>query len=136
MLLVESFTTQNQQLRLFAKFPLETVVQVNGAPAPRVVVLAPGDFVQWNDKLAFYVLAYHKPQIGPPPASILGKLCPVCKLPFAPDTVCVACACGVHLHCVPAEPGLRCAQWRRNCLVCARPLVLTEGYVNSPPHED
>ena len=135
--LVEPFFNPRKQLRLLAWFPEAADPQVNGEPAPRWVVLAPGDFFQWAPGHSFRVALFNKPQIGPPPVSVLGKSCPVCRVPFAATSTCVACLCGVVLHCEPDEKeGLQCAQMRRECPVCRRPIVLTEGYVNPPNHED
>jgi hypothetical protein len=141
--LVETFFNPRQQLRLLVGFPAASTPQANGEPAPRRFVLGPGDFFQWAPGRGFHVALFNKPQLGPPPASVLGKLCPVCRVPFAADSTCVACLCGVVLHCEgdekkgpDAEEVLRCAQERHECPVCRHPLVLTEGYVNPPGHED
>ena len=135
--LVESFFNPSKQLRLLAWFPAASVPQVNGAPAPHWVVLAPGDFFQWAPGLGFRVALFNKPHIGPPSATVLGKPCPVCRVPFAANSTCVTCICGIVLHCEPDDKeGLPCAQMRRECPVCQRSIVLTEGYVNPPSYED
>jgi len=134
---VEPFVNARKQLRLLARFPEASIPQVNGEPAPRWIVLAPGDFFHWAPGFGFCVALFSKPQIGPPPASVLGRPCPVCRVPFADTTTTVTCLCGVVLHCeVDKAQGLQCAQIRRECPICKRAVVLTEGYVNAPSHED
>jgi hypothetical protein len=136
--LLEPFFNWRKQLRLLAIFRAHSDPHVNGAPAPRVAVLSPGDFFQWAPGFGgFRVALFSKPQVGPPPSAVLGKPCPVCRVPFAATATCVSCLCGVVLHCEPDEKeGLQCAQLRRECPVCKRPVVLTEGYVYPPCHED
>jgi hypothetical protein len=133
--LLEPFLNTAKQMRILAVFPRAATVHVNGEPAPRRVVLAPGDQFQWLSSLIFQVALYSKPLIGPPPPSALGKLCPNCRVPFTAGTTCLTCVCGVVLHCEPGEQGLQCAQMRRECPACKRPLALVEGYVNPPSHE-
>ena len=133
---VEPFLNAANQLRLLAIFTKASAAQVNGEPAPRRFVLAPGDHVQWQPGRGFRVALFNKPQIGPPPASALAKPCPNCRVPFAADATCLICTCGTVLHCEPEEQGLQCAQMRRECPACKRRLSLTEGYVNPPSNED
>ncbi len=135
--LVEPFFNQRKQLRLLAWFPAASAPQVNGEPAPRLVVLAPGDFFQWAPRHCCRIVLFNKPQIGAPPVPVLGKPCPICRVPFSPTSTCVTCVCGVVLHCEPDEKaGLQCAQMRRECPVCRRPIVLKEGYADPPSDED
>ncbi len=135
--LMEPFSDSRKQLRLFVAFSRQDRPTINGEPAPSLAVLAPGDFFQWAPGASFAVALFARPQIGPPPAAALGKPCPVCFVPFAADTICYSCACGVRLHCEADKPGaLQCAQLRRECPVCRRPLVLSEGYVDPPLNQD
>ena len=136
--LLEPILNQRRQLRLLASFSEQVFPSVNGEPAPRRVVLAAGDYFNWAPGGGgFHVVLFNKPQIGPPSASVLGKPCPVCRVPFIVATRSVACLCGVVLHCEEdAKDGLQCAQLRRECPACKRPIVLTEGYVSPPNDED
>ena len=131
---VEPFISPRRQLRLFARFTRGTSALVNGEPAPRYAVLAPGDELHWAAGCACRLALFIRPQIGPPPRSALGKPCPVCRTPFVERTTCVTCVCGVTLHCEAdaAEP-LQCAQQARDCPICRRPIVLTPAYVGFDP---
>jgi len=130
--LVEPFRNQHGQLRLFALFGSGHYPVVNGEPAPRVVVLKPGDHFSWGPgHPGFQVALYTRPALGPPPFSVLGKPCPVCRVPFQESSVCFHCSCGVAMHCEPdGAESLQCAVLRGSCPVCRRP-VLKEGYDES-----
>jgi hypothetical protein len=135
--LVEPVLNQRQQLKLLMRFPEAAFPVVNGEPAPRLFVLGPADFVQWGQGPGFHVALFSRPQIGPPPAAVLGKPCAVCRVPFVADSICTTCLCGAVLHCEQdRQEGLQCAQLRPDCPVCRRPLMLTEGYVNPPCDEE
>jgi hypothetical protein len=124
-------------LRVLVRFPPDSTPQVNGEPAPPLAVLSPGDFFQWSSAGALRVALFAEPLIGPPPPSALGRPCPVCRVPFVASSSCVACQCGVVLHCEPDGPdALQCAQMSRACPVCHRPIVLTEGYLNPTADDD
>ena len=134
---VEPFFNQRKQLRLFAFFSDQVAPLVNGEPAPRLAVMSPGDSFQWATSIRVRVALFNNPRVGPPPELVLGKPCPVCRAAFAPTSITVSCQYGVVLHCDADEKeGLQCAQLRRECPVCKRPLALTEGYVNPPSDED
>jgi hypothetical protein len=133
--LVEPILNASNQLRLLVAFSRGSSPQLNGEPAPHRVVLAPGDHIQWLPDRSFRVALFNTPRIGPPPPSVLGKPCPNCRVPFTADAICLACICGVVLHCAPEEEGLQCAQMRRECPACKKPLALTAGYVDPPGHE-
>lgn len=131
--MVETYRNARQQLRLLARFPRATEPMVNGEPAPRRVVLKPGDAVQWFTGLVVHVTVFQHPQLGAPPAAQLGKPCPICRVPFAPGTTCYTCACGVVFHCeAGVGGGLQCAQWSKECPRCKRPVVLEEAYDYQP----
>jgi hypothetical protein len=126
-----------KQLRLFAAFTPRDLPMINGEPGPSLAVLSPGDCFQCATGYCFSVVLYARPQIGPPPAAVLGKPCPVCLLDFAAGATCYTCPCGVVLHCEADKPeALQCAQLRRECPVCGRQLILTEGYVNAPVEDE
>jgi hypothetical protein len=135
--LLEPFFNRHRHLKLFARFPESASPVLNGDPAPRWVILSPGDVFQWEPGFIFRVGLFNKPHVGTPPAEIQGKPCPVCRVPFTGTTTCVMCLCGVALHCETDEKdALQCAQLRRECPVCRRPVVLTEGYLDPPSDED
>lgn len=134
---LEPFVNPARQLRLLARFPEGAAPRVNGEPAPRLVVLAPGDTFRWAGGGSVRLTLYVRPAVGPPPAVALGKSCPVCRMPLAAGSICYTCICGVVMHCEPdSEAGLSCAPLSRECPVCKRPIVLAEGYVDPPSHED
>lgn len=128
---LEPVRQQQGQLRLLARFAQAGAAQVNGASAPSTVVLAPGDWFRCDAGPVVRVALFYRPQIGPPPAAVLGKPCPVCSVPFTPAATCLACPCGVVLHCErDAEKGLQCAQLRRTCPRCGRDLAQEAAYVS------
>jgi len=128
---LEPVRQQRGQLRLLARFWQAGAAQVNGEAAPSTVVLAPGDWFRCGAGPVVRVALFNRPQLGPPPASALGKPCPFCKVPFTTATTCLTCPCGVVVHCEPDEKdGLHCAQELRVCPVCKRTLSQDEAYVN------
>jgi hypothetical protein len=134
---LEPFINSHRQPRILATFPANSRPHLNGEPAPRIVVLRAGDQIQWEEGVAFQVAIYNRPHLGPPPPALVNKPCPVCRVPLAAMSTCILCSCGVALHCeADEESGLQCAQLRRSCPVCTRPLALTEGYASPAPHED
>jgi len=134
--LVEPFFNQRKQLKLLATFPFGADARVNGEPAPRRAVLEVGDVVQWAAGVAFHVTVFNRPRVGPPPADLVGKACPICQVPFPPDTTTYTCACGCVFHCEADEKdGLQCAQLRGECPRCRRPVVLEPGYAFIPGNE-
>ncbi len=133
----EPLRSKRHQHRLLALFPRGCRPLVNGDPAPPIVVLSPGDRISWGQSKSFAVAVYHRPEIGPPPASSVGRPCPTCRVPLAADTRTLTCPCGVSLHCeLDAKDGLQCARVSPNCPVCHRPLVLTEGYQEAGHADD
>lgn len=134
--ILEPIVSRDRQLRLFASFSESAVPWVNGAPPPCHLVLAPGDQVTWDTGETFEVAVFHRPHLGAPPPSLLGRPCPICRVPLAPDVRCLVCACGAGLHAeLDAVNGLQCASLGPACPVCRRPLVLSEGYQPSPAHD-
>lgn len=128
---VEPFRNRYGHARVFAQFAPGTSPTVNGEPAPVSFVLAPGDVVHWlNDEGGFKVGLFNRPDIGPPPETLIGKPCPVCRVPLAKQSMCVRCACGAAMHCEPdGQDSLQCAQLRQACPVCNRQLTTQEGYL-------
>jgi hypothetical protein len=125
-----------QPLGRRAHFPPGSAPRVNGEAAPSLVVLAPGDFFQTAPGFGFTVALFCHPQVGAPPAGVVGRPCPFCRVPFAATATTFTCGCGAVLHCeVDAQHGLQCAQMSQACPVCKRPIALEEGYV-TPLDED
>jgi hypothetical protein len=117
--------------------PSNHSVRVNSALAPRVTVLRIGDWVRLNAGLLLQVALYNRPVIGPPGTEMLGKECPVCRLPLSTETTVYTCArCGAGLHCEGPERDeqerLECAQICSTCPRCSSPINLTEGYLDEP----
>jgi hypothetical protein len=112
-------------------------VRINAAPAPRVTVLRIGDWVRLSAGLRLQVALYNRPAIGPPGPELLGKECPVCRVPLSSETTVYACAsCGAGLHCEGPEHDeqdrLECARICSACPRCTMPINLTEGYLDDP----
>ncbi|MBP8260181.1 MAG: hypothetical protein KA118_11020 [Verrucomicrobia bacterium] len=134
---IEPFVNPARQLRLLARFPEGAAPRVNGEPAPRLAVLAPGDIFRWAGGGSFRLALYVRPAVGLTPGAVIGKSCPVCRMPLAAGSTCYTCICGVAMHCErDSEAGLSCAPLSRECPVCRRPIVLAEGYIDPPVHED
>jgi hypothetical protein len=135
---LEPFWNEQQQLRLFACFSEGVWPVVNGEVVSRVAVMAPGDEFSWRPGgLAFRVALYVRPRLGPPPKNVLGKPCPVCRVPFVQITTCFTCGCGAVTHCEgPGAQKLQCALLTQTCPVCRRPVVLVEGYEGGVGHDD
>lgn len=136
--LLEPFWNEQHQLRLFACFSEGIWPVINGEAASRLSLMAPGDEFSWSPGgLAFRVALYVRPLVGPPPKNVLGKPCPVCRVPFVPTTTCFTCGCGAVTHCEgPGVESLQCALLAPTCVVCRRAVVLVEGYEGGVGHDD
>jgi hypothetical protein len=111
-------------------------VTVNGHRAGRVSVLGERDQFRLDGSLLFHVTLFTRPRVGPPSGALLGRECPVCRVPFASDTTAFHCGCGGGLHLVGTEPNddlLQCARAVSACPRCSQPVVLKEGYSWFPP---
>jgi hypothetical protein len=111
---------------------------LNGERAPLVAVLKERDQFQLGHAFNFHVAVLHQPRIGPPPAEVIGKPCPVCLVAFAAEARCYVCPCGrvLHLEGEPHEENkLQCARVHTECPGCHRPIVLTEGFSGLPAFE-
>jgi hypothetical protein len=117
--------------------PHNHLVRVNSAPAPRVTVLRIGDWVRLDDGLLLRVALYNRPAIGPPGPELLGKECPLCRVPLSAETTVYVCgSCGAGMHCEGLERDeqdrLECARIGSTCPRCSTPINLTEGYIDDP----
>ncbi len=128
---VEPVLNQRLQPRLLLLNPAHTRARVNGQFTPLVAVLKEKDFVQFTDALAAHVTVLNRPRIGPPPAGVLGRECPVCRRKFVVDDKCYGCACGGAFHAEDDLQKLQCVQTRTEC-TCGRPVILTEGFSYQP----
>jgi hypothetical protein len=111
-------------------------VSVNARRAGRLSVLSERDQFRLNGSSLFHVTLFTRPRVGPPSEALLGRECPVCRVPFASDTTAFHCACGGGLHLVGAEQNddlLQCARAVSACPRCSQPIVLKEGYSWFPP---
>jgi hypothetical protein len=135
--IVEPVRGPRHQRRLLVTFIHEPDPRVNGELAPPFALLKPGDFFQWAPGLGFRVAVLAKPEVGPPPPALVGRPCPVCRVPFVAESTCFTCACGVVVHVEPDGPeALQCAQLSGACPHCRQPFVLTEAHVGLPNDEE
>lgn len=132
---VKPLRNRFHQQRLLVVNRTAHTLRVNGQPAPRVAALKEKDNFRWTGEAVFHVTAFHQPNIGSPSARLLGKECPICRVPFSDDTNCYVCACGTAVHCEDSAAGLQCAHLRADCPSCRRPIVLVEGYSYLPEFE-
>src|SRR6516162_4587722 len=107
--------------------PPSHLVRINAAPAPRVTVLRIGDWVRLSAGLLLRVALYNRPAIGPPGPELLGKECPVCRVPLSAETTVYVCAsCGAGLHCEGPDHAeqerLECARICSACPRCMTPV--------------
>jgi hypothetical protein len=121
--------------RLMLLNPAGPRPRVNGQPPPRVALLNVKDQLQLGDWV-LHVTMVNRPQVGTPPAEVIGKECPVCRFPIAADTTVYVChGCGTPLHCEGEEKGadrLECVHLGSECPVCNAPIVMKAGYVYLP----
>jgi hypothetical protein len=129
------------QDRLLAVAPARGHARCNGQPLPRVVLLGVRDQLQLGDAL-LHVTLFHRPHVGPAPADILGRECPLCRVALVAGTTVYVCPhCGTALHCEgedrPADERLECARLTSACPACDRPVVLSAAYAFYPEvHSD
>ncbi len=126
-------------------------VRINGAPAPRMAVLRPGDEMQAEDWV-FTLSLFARGYLGPPLREHDPLTCPRCRTPIAPSRtvpdgpehpiglVYICPFCGAVHHChgeeVPAESRLECAQMSGECARCFMPVVLDpEGEYSHAPRD-
>jgi hypothetical protein len=116
-------------------------LRVNGLPVPLFAVLKEGDYLRLGLGTGFYVTVYNHPRLGEVPPSLIGKECPVCRVPFGEGVTCYVCSCGAAVHHSPeaGDESLQCAKLRARsgCPACQRPVILEAGYTFIPdPHDE
>jgi hypothetical protein len=127
--LVLETVQDGRQTRLLVLSPAGQWPRVNGRPAPRLALLGERDQLQLSrDDHVLHVTVYHRPYLGPPPEHLLGKDCPVCRVPLLKDTRVYVCTCGAAVHAEGDEKSkddrLECLQLSPDCPVCNTPVVL------------
>jgi hypothetical protein len=114
--------------------PNRVDVRVNDRPVPRIAVLAIGDQLQIGDAV-LHLTRYREFPVGPPSAEMLGRPCPVCRVPFDEKTRVYVHDCGLAMHLEPeskpAEDRLECALLG-DCPNCDGPISLESGYAYVP----
>lgn len=128
---LEPIVDAHGKLRLLMVQPEGFNARLNGLPARRVSVLREKDFLHLTPDCSLHVSVLHRPCIGPPPAALLGRECPVCRVPFVAESRCYACQCGAGLHFEEGPDSLECVRTRTEC-VCGQPIILTEGFGYQP----
>ncbi len=133
-IVVEQIVNNRRQLRLLALQPRGEPLRVNGQLVPRLAVLGEKDSLQLPDETTLHVTFFNRPHVGKPPASLVGKQCPICRVPFTAEATVYLCACGVATH--HGNDGdteaLQCAQTQHVCVGCERPITLKEGFTYWP----
>jgi hypothetical protein len=128
--------TRLHQPQLLLISPANLRARVNGQPAPRVAVLRVKDQIQVRPDYLLHVTLYNRPVIGPPPATAVGKECPICRGRLTADTTVYLCpGCATFVHCEGEEKGgerLECVHLSSNCPVCGAAVELQEGYAYIP----
>lgn len=113
---------------------------VNARPALPLNILAVKDCLVLGPAVHAYVTERIRPYVGPPPKSLIGKLCPFCRIPFTADTTIATCRCGAAYHYeqpsdqsdVDPKEILLCFEKVRKCTACARQLTLEEHLAWDP----
>jgi hypothetical protein len=110
---------------------------VNGLPALALSVLGAKDSLVLAPGCVAYVTERIRPFVGTPADELVGKKCPMCRLPVDGKTRVVACRCGAPYHAETAESHpdvaeadrLRCIEKVKACLSCGRPEVTVKEYL-------
>ena len=115
---------------------------VNGFPALRFSLLAARSSLALPSAGAMmYVAEKTGPYVGPPPAEILGKECPICKIAFDAATRVGGCRCGQFYHFETPESHpeisgdnlLRCFEQARVC--SCRAALTTAEHISESEEE-
>jgi len=88
----------------------------------------------------FFINRSTRPFCGQPPAAVLGRECPVCRIAFDGDTQVASCGCGAifHYETPQSHPTVReldrlnCFQQAGKCGHCGSPLTTEEQFAWSP----
>ncbi len=133
-MVVEQIVNSRRQLRLLAVNSHGEPLRVNGQLAPRAAVLAEKDSLQLPDDTTLHVTFFNRPRNGKPPPELIGKQCPVCRVPFTESATVYICSCGVAMHNSPdgEADGLQCTRLQHACIGCERPITLKEGFTYWP----
>lgn len=123
-----------------AMVALKDDILVNGLPALPVTVLGAKDSLALAPGCLCYVTERVRPFVGTPSGELLGKKCPVCRIPADDKTRVVTCQCGALYHHetktshpdVADEDRLSCFEKVQVCLVCGRPVTMDEYLVWDP----
>jgi hypothetical protein len=129
-IIVEQIVNSRRQLRLLAMQPWGEPLRVNGHAAPRIAVLGEKDSLQLADETTLHVTYFNRPRNGKPPRELIGKQCPVCRVPFTENSTVYICPCGVATHnsADGDTDGLQCTRLQHACIGCERPIMLKEGF--------
>ena len=109
----------------------------NGLPVPAVALLDVGDQLQLDARAVLHVTELREGGAVPPPSSLVGQPCGVCRLPLLADTTVVICGCGLPLHLEgppkPVEDRLQCGLLAGGeCPSCTAPIRPEGGRVWLP----
>lgn len=136
-LIMEPLFNPKRHPQLFVLVPSHADARINGQPAPRLALLKEKDVFTCGRHVILHVTLYHHASLGSPRPELIGKECPVCRVPFTAETTVFACSCGAALHHEASDPqGLKCATMRGDCPSCGRPIVLEAGYTWQPRLDD
>lgn len=135
-LLLEPVFSQKQPYLLLVSQPGKDV-RINGQVAPRFASLREKDQVQFDDEFMLHLTLFSRPRICDVPDQLVGKECPVCRVPYVAQTrvyLCGNCSSAMHLQGEeePESTRLECALAITECPVCQTPIEMTEGYRYEP----
>jgi hypothetical protein len=133
-IVVEQIVNKRRQLRLLTIHRRGEPLRVNGQLAPRVALLGEKDSLQLSSDTTLHVTLFNRPRNGKSPPELIGKQCPVCRVPFTENSMVYICPCGVALHnSADGDPdGLQCTRLQHACIGCERPITLKEGFTYWP----
>lgn len=129
------FRTVRRRLKNdLAMLALRPGILVNGLPALPLTVLTVKDSIVLAPGCLAYVTERVRPFSGTPPAELLGRPCPLCRMPVDAKTRIVICQCGAPYHHeteashpdLPEDDRLRCFERVKICLSCNRPVTADE----------
>jgi hypothetical protein len=136
-LIMEPLFSARRRPQLFMHVPASAHARINGQPAPRLALLNEKDTLTCGDRIILHVTVYNHSALGKPQPILIGKECPVCRVPFTTETTVFTCTCGTALHQeTDKAEGLQCASMRSDCPSCNRPIVLAPGYTYLPNLDD
>jgi hypothetical protein len=115
--------------------------RINGQIAPRIARLMERDLLLLDDsRHVLHVSDRTRGTLGTPPPEFVGKMCPVCRVPFASDARVHICRCGQPLHAEgpekKEEDRLECYRLASECPNCQQPLPRETRSAGSDPATD